>query len=251
MVTTRRMSFSKERAQPSSRRVAANRGKGSKQWFRQDQGLNGRGFIPGTDLTNKHVSKAEYIAFWGKKNYHNGGRYKRRVSPRMVRRIRYLYQRVFQRPIGAAETIPYQFGRGLLAERKGIPIDWAGYARKMTHRGTGDVAHIDGRESEGGPLTKKGVPFEFTSLEDLRRKTPPEQWPRNEVGSETDGEEGWESDWEVNVVHDADNEAAVLPEDMDVLEDQRPMRERGETDVMMQPVAGKTHIVLNLCVQYK
>ena len=89
----------------------------------------------------------------------------------MVPRIRFLFQRVFQRPIGRSDAIPYHFGRGLLAERKGIPIDWAGYARKMTHRGTGDVAHLGVEAVSGSSLSKKGKAFVFESMEDLRERT--------------------------------------------------------------------------------
>ena len=221
MVTTRGMSSAIRRERKHRRRAGADEGEGSKTWFTKDQGLNGRGFIPGMDLTNKHCSKAEYVEFWGRKNYHNGGRYKKRVSPRMVRRIRYLYQRVFQRPIGAADAIPYQFGRGILAERKGIPIDWAGYARKMTHRGTGDLAHIGGGDAVVGGLTKKGAPFVFTSMETLRTKTPAHMWPKNEVGSETDEEEGSDNDWEVNVIHAAVRVMEPLHTDSGVLAERR------------------------------
>ncbi|KAG0596361.1 hypothetical protein M758_UG246600 [Ceratodon purpureus] len=103
---------------PSSAAQTEDRSEGSIWWFWEHQGLNGHGFIPGTNLTDEHCSREEYVSFWGKKNYHNGGRYKRRVSPRMVRRIRHLYQRCFQRPVGASDAIPYHFGRGLL--RRGM-----------------------------------------------------------------------------------------------------------------------------------
>ena len=205
MVSTRRMGQRTSRGRPRRATRASEDAEGTKPWFRTEHGLNATGFIPGTNLMERHCSRAEYVAFWGPKNLHNGTRYKRKVSPRMVRRIRYLFQRVFQKPIGRSDAIPYHFGRGLLAERKGIPIDWAGYARKMTHRGTGDLGHLDGGVAVGRTLTKRGKPFVFTSMETLRRQTRPEQWPKNEVGSETDGEEGRDSDWEVNVFHETLN----------------------------------------------
>ena len=71
------------------------------EWFAETQGLNDVGFIPGTDLKEDQCSRAEYVAFWGEKNRNDGGRYKKNVSPCMVRRIRHLYQRVFQRPTGS------------------------------------------------------------------------------------------------------------------------------------------------------
>ncbi|KAG0596018.1 hypothetical protein M758_UG217000 [Ceratodon purpureus] len=113
-------------------------------WFRVKEGLNGYGFIPGTNLGDEQCSREEYVEFWGQKNYHNGGRYKRRVSPKMVRRIRYLYQRCFQRPVGASDAIPYHFGRGLLAEKNGHPVNWAAYARENDPQRDG-TRHIWGQ----------------------------------------------------------------------------------------------------------
>ena len=174
---------------------------GSILWFMEHEGLNGHGYIPGTDLGDDQCSKEEYIAFWGPKNYFNGGRYRKKVSPRMGRHIRRLYQLVFQRPIGAADTIPYQFGRALLAERKGHPINWAAYARKMTHRGTGDMAHLSESLAEPAGLRRNGAPFTFVSMEALRGKTPPGNWPKNEESLVSDGEGGSPDDWEINVKH--------------------------------------------------
>ena len=184
---------------PSSTVLSEDNAPGSRWWFTVVVGLNALGFIPGTTLGEEHVSKAEYEEFWGKKNVNNGGRYRRKVSPRMGKRIRYLFQRVFQRPIGANDAIPYHFGRGLLAEKKGYPIDWAGYARKMTHRGTGDTAHIPGRSASSTELMKGGKPFVFMSMEDLRRTTPPSKWPKNEEDSNTESLEGRDDDWPINV----------------------------------------------------
>ena len=87
----------------------------------------------------------------------------------------------------------------MLAERNGYPINWAAYARKMTHRGTGDLQHIGIDSSRGGELRRGGVPFIFETMECLRRRTPPEEWPKNEAPSESDDEEGREDDWNVNV----------------------------------------------------
>ena len=176
-----------------------DKSEGSIWWFREKVGLNGHGFIPGTDLRDEQCSRSDYVAFWGPKNYHHGTRYKKKVFPRMVRRIRRLYQHVFQRPIGAANEIPYHFGKGLLAERKGYPIDWAAYARKMTHRGTGDMAHVGKAAVGRGGLMRNGLPFEFVSMEALRMKTPLGQWRKNEVDSASDSDEGSPNDWQVNV----------------------------------------------------
>lgn len=49
-------------------------------WFEHDQGLNGYGLIPGTNLKEQHVSKDKYNDFWRVKNYYNGTRYKTMVS---------------------------------------------------------------------------------------------------------------------------------------------------------------------------
>ncbi|KAG0595238.1 hypothetical protein M758_UG152200 [Ceratodon purpureus] len=121
------------------------------------------------------------------------------VSPRMGKRIRYLFLSVFQRPIGSNDAIPFHFGRGLLAERKGFPIDWAEYARKMTHRGTGDLAHIPGPAPLNAPLMEGGNPFVFMTIEDLRRTTPPNKWPKYKEDSNTESVEGSDDGWNINV----------------------------------------------------
>ncbi|KAG0573992.1 hypothetical protein KC19_VG226800 [Ceratodon purpureus] len=66
MVSARRMS--------SQRRIvaaaAAEHPKivaGSIRWFTEEQGLNGYGFIPRTNLGDEHCSREEYVQFWGKR----------------------------------------------------------------------------------------------------------------------------------------------------------------------------------------
>jgi len=112
-------------------------------WFTFIVGLNAFDFILGIDLPKDLVLKVDYERCWGPKNYSNGSHYKRRVSLKMVCQIKYLYQRIFQRPIGANDVIPYHFGRGLVAEQMGILVNWATYARKMIYRGTGNRVHFD------------------------------------------------------------------------------------------------------------
>lgn len=119
-----------------------------------------------------------------------------------------MYQLCFQRPVGSAEAIPYHFGRGLLAERNGHPVNWAAYARKMTHRGTGDRAHLGEKGTPPGELRRNGLPFAFVTMEELRKRTRPEDWPKNEAVAETEDEEGHDTDWEVNV--------EFMPDDNDV-----------------------------------
>ena len=213
MVTTRAMSAPKPKVPPPSGRNVGDRAPGSTWWFKTMQGLNAVGYILGTNLGNNICSKQDYEAFWGRKGYNNGTRYKPYVSPRMVRRIRHLYQRVFQRPIGSADALPYHFARGLLAERNGYPINWAAYARKVTHRGTGDTYHMGGTSRQPLQLKKKGIAFEFISLEDLRQRTPAGMWPKHEAAKESDGEEGRDDDWELNV---------QFPEDLPDLAEFKP-----------------------------
>ena len=208
MVCTRSKATAQAGMPPVVEAPAEDRSIGSVWWFREILGLNGYGAIPGTDLGADECSRAEYVEFWGRKNYNNGCRYKRKVSPKMVRRIRHLYQLCFQRPVGCSEAIPYHFGRGLLAERNGHPINWAAYARKMTHRGTGDIAHLGRGVQQQGQLTRNGVPFSFVTMEELRLKTSAEDWPKNEVGAESGDEEGSASDWNLNVQFVPDPENA-------------------------------------------
>lgn len=190
MVKTRARARRETQVEIAAANIWEDHSEGSLWWFATVVGLNAVGFIPGTDLGEETLSRAEYESFWGVKNYNNGTRYKRVVSPRMVRRIRGLYQMVFQRPIGITDALPYHFARGLLAERKGVQVNWAAYARKMTHRGTGDTAHLPRKSNVGAAQPKRlcrgGKEFKFMSMEALRSVTPLEKWPKNEVKYETD-----------------------------------------------------------------
>lgn len=186
--------------------TSEDRSEGSVWWFEHEVGLNSFGLIPGDTLQDQHVSKAEYNQFWGAKNYHNGARYKRNVSPKMVWRIRNHYQKVFQRPIGQKDEFPWQFGRALLAERNGWPINWAAYARKMTHRGTGDKQHLGPRKQgrirnrrcrKQTEMRKEG--FKFQSMTSKLARLSRVQWPANWVGPEPENLEGRDDDWEINV----------------------------------------------------
>jgi hypothetical protein len=64
---------------------------GSRSWFREMEDLNDHGYIPRVDLPAEIMCKAKVEAMWGKKNVHNGFRYRRHMSNRQARRVRYLY----------------------------------------------------------------------------------------------------------------------------------------------------------------
>ena len=61
-------------------------------------------------------------------------------------------------------------------------------------------------EHQFGGLRRNGQPFEFISMEELRKRTDPSEWPKKKAASKTDEEEGHDSDWEVNVQFKADEE---------------------------------------------
>ncbi|KAG0595787.1 hypothetical protein M758_UG197400 [Ceratodon purpureus] len=95
MVRARGMSVRKTAAPPATATESEDRSDDSVWWFKEEEHVNGYGFIPGTDMGQDVCSRAKYEAFWRKKNYNKGSRYKKKVSPPMVRRVRHLYQRVF------------------------------------------------------------------------------------------------------------------------------------------------------------
>ena len=106
-------------------------------------------------MNGRCVSKQECNDFWGRKKWTTNTTFTNRVSPRMKKQILALYERVFQQSYSTL-LIPYQFGRGLLAEQMGWPINWAGYTAKV---------------SKHGPSHKveQGVPIFVTYVERMRR----------------------------------------------------------------------------------
>lgn len=164
--------------------------KGTKHWLCRDQGLNDIGYIPGIQegdagyMPRTVVSVDHCIARWGEME---GGRFRydrpgRSESPRMQRKFEVLYQKTHQRPIGKVRAIGLAFARGLLAEKMGYAVDWAGFAMKMCRRGK-----------------KQSKPFE--SFDDLKARCARGEgvWPPNEVSPEgMDDLEDAPDDWEIN-----------------------------------------------------
>ncbi|KAG0573097.1 hypothetical protein KC19_VG148500 [Ceratodon purpureus] len=100
----------------------------------------------------------------------------------MQHSIELLYQATHQKPIGKVKAFGVAFARGLIAEKLGYAVDWAGYAMKACRRGK-----------------KASKPFE--SFEDMKAKCARGEgkWPENEV--QRGGEENLEGapdDWAIN-----------------------------------------------------
>ena len=164
--------------------------KGTKDWLHMDQGLNDVGYIPGIRegesgyMGRNIVSVDQCVDRWGPME---GGRFRydrpgRCESPKMQHSMELLYQKTHQRPIGKVKAIGLAFARGLLAEKLGYAVDWAGFAMKACRRGK-----------------KMSQPFE--SFDDLKAKCArgEAKWPENEVhpGGEA-GLQGAPDDWEIN-----------------------------------------------------
>lgn len=110
-------------------------------WFHQEYGLNDVGFLPGFPRTNplhlptSLVSEGDCIARWNRDAsglwYASPGSSE---SPCMQVRIEDLFLITHQRDMGWTKAIGLSFARGLLAEKKGLPVNWAEFATKQTNR---------------------------------------------------------------------------------------------------------------------
>ena len=107
---------------------------GSTEWFREHEGLNDSWFIPGFGLPRDIMCKEKVVATSGKKNLHNGFRYRRHMSRRQARRVRCLYQRVHQRPIDRNDDISLKFAIALLDERDGHQTNWCALGEQFCNR---------------------------------------------------------------------------------------------------------------------
>jgi hypothetical protein len=138
---------------------------GNRKWFQVTEGLNDDGYIPGVDLPASVMSKEKVVAMWGKKNVHNGYRYRHFMSNRQAHRVRYLYQRTQQRPIGRNNDVMLKFAIGLLAERDGHIINWCALAEDFCHR--------------------RGKLFESAADYWMRLEKEGKSWLANKIGPDT------------------------------------------------------------------
>ena len=113
----------------------------SSAWFHHEQGLSNFGFLPGFPRSNPlHlpqtlVSEEECVARWNRDA--SGFRYASHgseESPRMQVRIEDLFLLTHQRCMGRTKAIGLSFARGILAEKKGLPVNWAEFAEKQCRR---------------------------------------------------------------------------------------------------------------------
>jgi hypothetical protein len=101
------------------------------------------------------------------------------MSRKQARRVRYLYQRLHQRPIGRNDDISLKFVTALLVERERHQINWDALAEQFCKR--------------------QGKCFESAREYRLRLEREGKEWPANKVGPKIGSETGGEDDWEVNV----------------------------------------------------
>ncbi|KAG0594765.1 hypothetical protein M758_UG107400 [Ceratodon purpureus] len=110
----------------------------------------------------------------------------------------------------------------------------------MTHRGTGDTAHLPRKQNDGAGhpkrLWKTKKVFKFMSMEMLKASIPLDKWPKNEVKYEIDGEEGRDDDWVLNVIVSGVNSAGVS---CSVLRKEDNIRKGKDTERMMEMEVGK------------
>lgn len=111
---------------------------GEKGWFKYVTRLNGDGLIPGSTLTEEHVSKEQCkeMFVYGGRQSNNGYRTNLWTSF-FNERVSWLWIRVHQQEKPANNDFGLSFAQGLLHEYKtNEEVDWAGFAARTVNRFT-------------------------------------------------------------------------------------------------------------------
>ena len=131
------------------------------EYFRDVVGLPAKGMDP-YDLRDEHVTESECIKVWGPRRGYHGFRFKATHPDKSLKhRIKVLWSLIYQQKVS---EFGLRFGMGVLAEKKGIPINWAKFAvrreAKLKPRGEnktlkrkGDHVAID-RDNKRPPKKK-------------------------------------------------------------------------------------------------
>ena len=101
-------------------------------WFAVYMGLHNDGLVPTVTPRELLPSKKEVLEFWGPKKS-NGISFDNKGNEEYEIYIRDLYTRVLQLNWPVSGIIPLHFARGVVAEAKGVEINWAVFAFKQTH----------------------------------------------------------------------------------------------------------------------
>lgn len=101
-------------------------------YFRDVVGLSATGIDP-YDLQDEHVTESECIEVWGPRRKPGGGFQFKTTHPdkSLQQRIKVLWLLIYQLKVS---EFGLHFGKGVLAEKKGIPINWAKFALRREAR---------------------------------------------------------------------------------------------------------------------
>ena len=133
------------------------------EYFRDVVGLSANGIDP-HDLQDEHVTESECIEVWGPRRIPGGGFRFNTTHPdkSLQHRIKVLWSLIYQQKLN---EFGLKFGMGVLAEKKGIPINWAKFAlrreeklgmkgKNETLKRKGDHVAVD-RDNKVPPPKKK------------------------------------------------------------------------------------------------
>ena len=101
-------------------------------WFAHFMGLNDEGLVPTVTHTELMPSRWEMLEFWGQKSG-AGFTFDYQGNEDYEVYIRNLFTRVMQLNWPVSGVVPFHFARSVVAEAKGIEINWAVFAYKQTH----------------------------------------------------------------------------------------------------------------------
>ena len=94
--------------------------------------LNNVGVVPSVTPPELMPSRVDLAHFCGPKSS-TGFAFHSQDNPAYEEYIRDLYTRVLQVVWPISRVIPFHFARGLLAEARGMDVNWAEFVYKMTH----------------------------------------------------------------------------------------------------------------------
>jgi hypothetical protein len=102
---------------------------GSFEWFRDHVGLPGVGLNPRkVDFEGRDALIQECDSLWGVRHGHGGYHFMDNGPKELQERILSLWPRVYQKEWPQTKEIGLSFALGVMAERRGSPVNWALFA---------------------------------------------------------------------------------------------------------------------------
>lgn len=101
------------------------------KYFRDVLGLPAKGLDP-NHLQDEHVTRDECVKVWGPRRSRQGFIFKKsHPDTELNHRIEQLWSIIYQKKV---REFGWKFGKAILAEKKGIPIDWATFAVNIARK---------------------------------------------------------------------------------------------------------------------